>query len=129
MADTVRVIFEFPDEEAAHAWLDALALLGSGTPTPLIDGATVTGTKRNGPQLAKWLTANPGWHRVATPANRAAALKAAYKINRGDRRGFESGEFEARARLADGAWIVEARLIPKRRRAATPEGMSPLFGE
>ncbi|PJM79209.1 hypothetical protein [Bifidobacterium scaligerum] len=85
--------------------------------------------KRNGPALAAWLKAHPGWYEVGKSVNRAAANKAVLKIRNGERRGFESGQFEARMENRDGQWYVYARHIgrPRPHRAKPGEGMDPLF--
>ena len=82
--------------------------------------------KRNGPGLASWLKAHPGWHVVAESANRRAAWAAAWKIRHGERRGFEDGLWDAQAQNRDGRWVVIARRASKRR-SIPGEGMDPLF--
>lgn len=84
--------------------------------------------KRNGPDLASWLLRNPGWHTVLEATNRHAAWNAAWKINHGQRRGFETLAYEARAVNTEGAWTVEARRKPATRTTAPSDGdMDPLF--
>ena len=126
--DRVRIIFEFPDRASARAWLFRLRELGLESPKALVEDEQPLNVKRNGPKLARWLMTHEGWHPIADAANRSAARKAAYKINNGIRRGFETGAFEARARYEAGAWIVEARVRPRRQQVAeTTADMHPLF--
>ncbi|KAA8818328.1 hypothetical protein CSQ85_09205 [Bifidobacterium rousetti] len=116
----------FPDEQSAHAWAEAVRAVGLEPPRMRF---TVQGRgKRNGPKLARWLAAHPGWHAIGEAANRRAALKAAYKITSGVRRGFELGGYEARVRQVKGTWLVEARAVPKRPAVADDAAsMRPLF--
>ena len=83
-------------------------------------------SRRNGPGLASWLKAHPGWHVVAESVNRRAAWAAAWKIRHGERRGFEDGLWDAQAQNRDGRWGVSARRASKRR-SIPGEGMDPLF--
>ncbi|KAA8829119.1 hypothetical protein BMYO_1275 [Bifidobacterium myosotis] len=85
--------------------------------------------KRNGPALAAWLKTHPGWYEVGESVNRTAANKAVLKIRNGERRGFESGKFEARMENRDGRWLVYARHIgrPARPKVQPTTGMDPLF--
>lgn len=128
--DRVRIVFEFPDRASARAWLFRLRELGLESPKAIVEDEQPLNVKRNGPKLARWLLTHEGWHLVADAANRSAARKAAYKINNGIRRGFETGAFEARARLDEsGSWIVEARVRPSRDAVGDGSGadMDPLF--
>lgn len=116
---TVRVSFD--DPAAAERFLASCRRRG-------LDASPETGAgalKRNGPALAAWLTAHPGWHEVGRSRNRMAAYKQARKIRLGERRGFERGGFDADHRADGGEWVVVARRRP--RRAAATDGMEPLF--
>ncbi|NEG54794.1 hypothetical protein GFD21_03185 [Bifidobacterium sp. SMA15] len=102
--------------------------IGMPHPEPLVEDARPSGVKRNGPELAAWLDTHPGWHKVSDAANRSAAMKAAYKINKRERRGFENGGYEARVVLKDSGWLVEARRTPApKRKGLSTEGMNPLW--
>ena len=92
----------------------------------MVEDARPIGTvKRNGPGLASWLKAHPGWHVVAESVNRRAAWAAAWKIRHGERRGFEDGLWDAQAQNRDGRGVIARRA--SKRRSIPGEGMDPLF--
>lgn len=125
----IRLTAMFPTRQAAETWLNKVRELGLEPPGATLTDATPR-EKRNGPKLARWLAAHPGWHEIGRAANRSAAYKMAYKINNGERRGFELGGFEARSLVRKGAWIVEARALPKPPRKTSntdAADMRPLF--
>lgn len=123
MAKTViRVMFD--DATAAEGFLERCR--GEGLDAVVEDARPIGTVKRNGPGLASWLIAHPGWHVVAESVNRRAAWAAAWKIRHGERRGFEDGLWDAQAQNRDGRWVVIARRASKRRNIPG-EGMDPLF--
>ena len=104
MAKTViRVMFD--DATAAEGFLERCR--GEGLDAVVEDARPIGTVKRNGPGLASWLKAHPGWHVVAESANRRAA-------------------WDAQAQNRDGRWVVIARRASKRRNIPG-EGMDPLF--
>lgn len=123
MAKTViRVMFD--DATAAEGFLERCR--GEGLDAVVEDARPIGTVKCNGPGLASWLKAHPGWHVVAESVNRRAAWAAAWKIRHGERRGFEDGLWDAQAQNRDGRWVVIARRASKRR-SIPGEGMDPLF--
>ena len=123
MAKTViRVMFD--DATAAEGFLERCR--GEGLDAVVEDARPIGTVKRNGPGLASWLKAHPGWHVVAESVNRRAAWAAAWKIRHGERRGFEDGLWDAQAQNRDGRWVVIVRRASKRR-SIPGEGMDPLF--
>ena len=74
MAKTViRVMFD--DATAAEGFLERCR--GEGLDAVVEDARPIGTVKRNGPGLASWLKAHPGWHVVAESVNRRAAWAAA----------------------------------------------------
>lgn len=70
MAKTViRVMFD--DATAAEGFLERCR--GEGLDAVVEDARPIGTVKRNGPGLASWLKAHPGWHVVAESVNRRAA--------------------------------------------------------
>ncbi|MBT1163869.1 hypothetical protein [Bifidobacterium felsineum] len=120
---TIRVAFDDP-LEAAHFLQQCRR---KGYDAQVEDSRPQV--KRNGPALAAWLKAHPGWYKVGESVNRAAANKAVLKIRNGERRGFEGGKFEARMENQDGSWLVYARYAGRVTKVRKPqaEGMEPLF--
>lgn len=102
MAKTViRVMFD--DATAAEGFLERCR--GEGLDAVVEDARPIGTVKRNGPGLASWLKAHPGWHVVAESVNRRAAWAAAWKIRHGERRGFEDGLWDAQAQNRDGRQV------------------------
>lgn len=93
----------FDDATAAEGFLERCR--GEGLDAVVEDARPIGTVKRNGPGLASWLKAHPGWHVVAESANRRAAWAAVWKIRHGERRGFEDGLWDARRRtVMAGGW-------------------------
>lgn len=71
MAKTViRVMFD--DATAAEGFLERCR--GEGLDAVVEDARPIGTVKRNGPGLASWLKAHPGWHVVAESVNRRAGV-------------------------------------------------------
>lgn len=113
MACTVHL--SFPDEDTRDRWLARLrkARLDRDV-TVLVEEREPSG-KMNGPRLAAWLRANPGWHTIHSSPTRNAAWKAAWKIRSGTRRGFEGKLFDARILKQGDTWLMQARWTDGRR--------------
>lgn len=125
MGTTLRITFANDGE--MRRWRNRLSDAGLDDVEIVLQKDRKVIPKRNGRELAAWLRGHAGWHVVLESNGRSAAHKAAYKIRSGQRAGFETGGFEARASSRGGVWVVEARFPTRGRHGDDHDSMKPLF--